>query len=84
VANVYLAIVLAPLAAAIAAGLFGKRIGRAGAHWVTIIGVAASFLLSLYVFKHMVFDGGEPSTARFTAGPRWAACTSRSAFSSIA
>jgi NADH-quinone oxidoreductase subunit L len=60
VENVYLAIVLAPLAAAIVAGLFGKRIGRAGAHWVTILGVAVSLLLSLYVFKHLVFDGGEP------------------------
>ncbi len=55
--NVYLTIVLAPLAAAIMAGLFGKTIGRAGAHWVTIIGVGVSCLLSLYVFKHHVFDG---------------------------
>jgi NADH-quinone oxidoreductase subunit L len=59
VENVYLAIVLAPLAAAIVAGLFGKRIGRAGAHWVTIAGVATSLVLSLYVFKDLVFDGGE-------------------------
>ncbi len=55
--NVYLTIVLAPLAAAIMAGLFGKTIGRAGAHWITIIGVGLSCLLSLYVFKHHVFDG---------------------------
>jgi NADH-quinone oxidoreductase subunit L len=60
VENVYLAIVVAPLAAAIAAGLFGKRIGRAGAHWVTILGVGVSFVLSLYVLKHLVLDGGEP------------------------
>ena len=57
--NVYLTIVLAPLIAAIVAGLFGKKIGRAGAHWVTILGVAVSFVLSLYVFKHLVYDGGE-------------------------
>jgi NADH-quinone oxidoreductase subunit L len=55
--KVYLAIPLAPLAGAIIAGLFGRRIGRAGAHWVTIIGVAVSFLLSLVVFKHIVLDG---------------------------
>jgi NADH-quinone oxidoreductase subunit L len=55
--NVYLAIPLAPLAGAILAGLFGRSIGRAGAHWVTILGVAASFLLSLWVFKHHVLDG---------------------------
>jgi NADH-quinone oxidoreductase subunit L len=60
VENVYLTIVLAPLVAAIVAGLFGKRIGRAGAHWVTIIGVAVSLVLSLVAFKHLVFDGGEP------------------------
>jgi len=44
-----LAIVLAPLAAAIAAGLFGRVIGRAGAHTVTILGVAISFALSVKV-----------------------------------
>jgi NADH-quinone oxidoreductase subunit L len=56
VENVYLAIVLAPLAGAIIAGLFGKVIGRAGAHWVTILGVATSFVLSLVVFNHIVLD----------------------------
>ncbi len=47
--SVYLAIVLAPLAAAAVAGLFGQRIGRAGAHTVTIAGVALSFVLSAWV-----------------------------------
>ncbi|MBZ0073065.1 MAG: NADH-quinone oxidoreductase subunit L [Gammaproteobacteria bacterium] len=55
--NVYLAIPLAPLAGAILAGLFGRQIGRAGAHWVTTLGVAVSFLLSLWVFKYHVLDG---------------------------
>src|SRR3569833_1013062 len=55
--NVYLGIVLAPLVGAIIAGLFGRQIGRAGAHWVTIIGVAISFGLSLLVFTHVVLDG---------------------------
>jgi NADH-quinone oxidoreductase subunit L len=57
---VFLTIVLAPLAAAIVAGFFGKQIGRAGAHSVTIIGVAISFGLSLYVLKGFIFDGAEP------------------------
>ncbi|MFQ5470003.1 MAG: NADH-quinone oxidoreductase subunit L [Gammaproteobacteria bacterium] len=57
--GIYLTIALAPLIGAIVAGLFGKKIGRAGAHWVTIIGVAISFLLSLIVFKHIVLDGNE-------------------------
>ncbi len=55
--NVYLAIVLAPLFGAIIAGLFGKQIGRSGAHWVTNIGVAIAFILSCVVFKHIVIDG---------------------------
>ncbi|MFW5452825.1 NADH-quinone oxidoreductase subunit L [Thioalkalivibrio sulfidiphilus] len=57
--NIYLAIVLAPLFGAIVAGLFGRQIGRVGAHTVTILGVAVSFLLSLWVFKAHVFDGAE-------------------------
>jgi NADH-quinone oxidoreductase subunit L len=57
--NVYLAIVLAPLFGSIIAGLFGKKIGRAGAHWVTNIGVAISFVLSCVVFKDIIIDGGE-------------------------
>jgi len=54
----YLTIVLAPLAAAIVAGLFGKQIGRAGSHWVTILAVGLSFVLSALVLKHMFLDGG--------------------------
>jgi len=46
--NLYLTIVLAPLAAAIVAGLFGRVIGRAGSHTVTIAGVAIAFGLSVY------------------------------------
>ena len=53
---VYLAIPLAPLVGALIAGLFGKQIGRAGAHWVTIIGVFISFVLSLLVINHIIFD----------------------------
>ena len=53
----YLTIVLAPLAAAIIAGLAGKQIGRAGSHWVTIAGVGTSCLLSLLVLKNMFWGG---------------------------
>jgi NADH-quinone oxidoreductase subunit L len=55
----YLTIVLAPLAAAIVAGLFGKQIGRAGAHWITILAVGLSFVLSVLVLKHLYWDGGQ-------------------------
>jgi NADH-quinone oxidoreductase subunit L len=47
--NLLLAIALLPLVAAIIAGLFGRVIGRAASHWVTILGVAASFGMSAYV-----------------------------------
>ena len=57
--EVYLTIVLAPLFAALVAGLFGAQIGRAGAHWITIVGVTVSFVLSLLVLKDMVLDGAE-------------------------
>ena len=59
VESIYLSIVLAPLIAAIIAGLFGRQIGRVGAHSVTIAGVAISFVLSAYVLKGIVFDGVE-------------------------
>ncbi|MGB5166681.1 MAG: NADH-quinone oxidoreductase subunit L [Woeseiaceae bacterium] len=55
----YLTIVLAPLAAAIAAGLFGHKIGRAGSHWVTILGVGLSCALSMLVLKNMFWGGAE-------------------------
>jgi NADH-quinone oxidoreductase subunit L len=47
---VYLVVPLAPLAGAIVAGLFGRAIGRAGAHRVTIVGVGISFAASCVVF----------------------------------
>ncbi|MFZ9480991.1 MAG: proton-conducting transporter membrane subunit, partial [Burkholderiaceae bacterium] len=46
---IYLLVPLAPLVGAIVAGLFGQRVGRAGAHWVTISGVAVSLAASLVV-----------------------------------
>nr|VFJ61915.1 MAG: NADH dehydrogenase subunit L [Candidatus Kentron sp. DK] len=52
--NTYLTIALAPLAAALIAGLFGTFIGRTGAHWVTIAGVALSTVLAAFVFQQTV------------------------------
>ena len=49
--TIYLLIPLAPLFGAVVAGLFGKVIGRAGAHWITILGVATSFVLSVLVYQ---------------------------------
>ncbi len=58
--TIYLWIVLAPLIGSIIAGLFGKKVGRAGAHWATVIGVGVSCVLSIIVFKHMVIDAADP------------------------
>ena len=56
---IYLAIPLASLFGAIIAGFFAGRIGRKGAHTVTILGVGISFVLSLVALNHHVFAGGE-------------------------
>jgi NADH-quinone oxidoreductase subunit L len=55
--NLLLAIPVLPLLGAIIAGLLGKVVGRAGAHWVTIIGVAISCVLSISVWKDLVWGG---------------------------
>ncbi len=55
--SMLLTIALAPLLGAVVAGLFGRQIGRVGAHTATIAGVAISLVLSLIVFKRLAFDG---------------------------
>ena len=49
--QIYLAIPLLPLLTAIIIGLFGKQLPRGAAHIITILGVGASFALSVYVFE---------------------------------
>jgi NADH-quinone oxidoreductase subunit L len=55
-----LAIVLAPLAGALAAGLLGRQLGRSLTHWITILGVGLSFGLSCLVFRDIVLGGVAP------------------------
>jgi NADH-quinone oxidoreductase subunit L len=55
-----LIIVLAPLTGALIAGLAGKKVGKRGAHWVTIIGVGMAFLASLWIFKLIILDNFPP------------------------
>jgi NADH-quinone oxidoreductase subunit L len=55
--TVLLLIPLLPLLAAVVAGVGGRLIGRAGAHWVTCGAVAGSCVLSLMVLKHSLLDG---------------------------
>lgn len=60
--NSLLAVPLAPLVGSIAAGLFGKVIGRRGAHVLTILGVLISFIISAMTLQAVAVDG-----ARFNA-----------------
>ncbi|MFZ0499785.1 MAG: NADH-quinone oxidoreductase subunit L [Steroidobacteraceae bacterium] len=48
---------LLPLVAAAIAGIGGRVIGRVGAHTITILSVAVSCALSLYVLKQLYADG---------------------------
>lgn len=47
----------APLVGAIVAGLFGRQVGRRGAHTVTIAGVAIAFALSCWVLWQVAVNG---------------------------
>ncbi|MBT9460018.1 MAG: NADH-quinone oxidoreductase subunit L [Burkholderiaceae bacterium] len=60
--NMLLAVPMAPLVGAVVAGLFGKQVGRRGAHTVTILGVLIAFILSAMTLWSVVQDG-----ARFNA-----------------
>lgn len=51
---IYLLIVLLPLLGSIAAGFFGKQLGRTKTHWITSTGVGIAFLLSAYVFFYVL------------------------------
>lgn len=66
--NLSLIIVLAPLVGCLISGLLGKRIGRAGAHWVTILLMILSFSVAIYLFKLVVADGFEVNTKIYTWG----------------
>jgi NADH-quinone oxidoreductase subunit L len=59
--TLYLIVPFAPLIGALIAGLFGRAIGRAGAHWVTIVSVLISFVCSTIIFVDVLngntFDG---------------------------
>jgi NADH-quinone oxidoreductase subunit L len=55
--KLYLVVPLAPLAGALIAGLFGRAIGRAGAHWVTILGVLVSLVCSAVIAADVIGNG---------------------------
>ncbi len=53
-----LALILCPLAGALMAGLGGRRVSDSLVHTVTILGVAISFILSIYFAYHLLFLQG--------------------------
>jgi NADH-quinone oxidoreductase subunit L len=65
---IYLAIPLSCLAGALLAGLLGWKIGRVGAHSVTILGVAAAFALSAFVVLPDVLAGNHFNGPVYTWG----------------
>jgi NADH-quinone oxidoreductase subunit L len=60
VEGILLTIVLAPLLASVIAGLFGGRIGRAGAHRLTILAVGVSFGLSVWILEGLISGRLQP------------------------
>ena len=55
--NIALITTLLPLAGALIAGLFGRKLGNTWTHRVVITFVAIAFCLSLYLFNVMVRNG---------------------------
>jgi NADH-quinone oxidoreductase subunit L len=61
----YLLAAFAPLVGAIIAGLFGRQVGRTGAHTVTILGVLVSFIASAITLMD-VLEGNTFNGALYT------------------
>ena len=70
-ASTLLMVPLAPLVASIIAGVFGtkfggNRIGRSASHWLTILGVALSFVLSAMTLNSVAADGARFNETLYT------------------
>lgn len=63
---IYLCIPLAPLLGAIAAGLFGKQLGRTNSHRITILGVSIALTLSILVAFDTIGEGHTYNGAVYT------------------
>lgn len=61
--NILLTIALAPLFGALVAGFLGARIGRSATHWITILGVAVSSVLSIKLLWLLATGAVEPYNA---------------------
>ncbi|MCL7714109.1 NADH-quinone oxidoreductase subunit L [Stenotrophomonas mori] len=58
--SLLIAVVLAPLLGSIIAGLFGRQVGRKGAQYATILGVAVSCVLSAHTLYQLLWGGAQP------------------------
>ena len=58
--SLLIAVVLAPLLGSIIAGLFGRQVGRKGAQYATILGVAVSCALSMHTLYQLLWGGAQP------------------------
>ena len=54
--NLAILTLLAPLTGGLMAGLFGKTVGRRGAHTITILGIAIAVACSAYLVKALIID----------------------------
>ncbi len=55
--NIYLGIVFTPLMSAVIIGLFGYYLGRTFSHYIAILGIFTSTILSAYVFyQHVILN----------------------------
>jgi NADH-quinone oxidoreductase subunit L len=52
--QLYLAVPLVPLVASIVVGLWGRRMPRAASHWITILAVACSFAISIFIWRDVL------------------------------
>src|SRR5678816_3428286 len=52
--SLLVAVPLAPLAGSLVAGLFGRQVGRRGAHWAAILGVGIAFVISCLVLRDVL------------------------------
>jgi len=64
--NMLLVVPLGPLVGAIVAGLFGKAVGRRGAHSVAILGVLIAFIISAMTLKAVALDGARFNETIYT------------------
>jgi len=73
--QLYLLVPAVPLVASIVVGLWGRRLPRAAAHWITILAVAFSFVASVVIYRDVMAGNtfnGDVYTWAVTGGVKMA------------